>query len=118
MATQLEHGKRLARGVLAEVYRLPAPHIRAIGQALRLAGGTAGRFDVAFGYAADVVEYDDVEGWLAELKLAGDIRDAVLYDPHCDELLERLEDVEVQPWIALRQALVAARSVMEHREVA
>src|SRR5215207_5064012 len=101
---ELDERKRLAEGVLAEVLRLPAPHVRAIGQALRLAGGAAGVFGTSFDYAADWIAFDDVEGWLAELKLAYDL-DVVAHHPGCGELLERLEGAEVQPWIALREAL-------------
>ena len=37
------------------------------------------------------------------------------YDPRLGELLERLEDVDVQPWVALREALVAVREARRWR---
>ena len=106
---ELEDRKVLARRVFASLDGTSPQALRMFAQALHVAGGPLARCATSFSYLADAVQYADVGGGLAELKLARDMRIAARH-PECDDLLERLDGVESPPWPQLVAALVELRA--------
>ena len=109
---ELEDRKLLARRVFASLDGTSPQALRMFAQALHVAGGPVAGFANSFDYLADAVEYADVTGGLAELKLARDLRIAARH-PESDDLLERLEGVAQPPWPQLAAALVELRAEQE-----
>jgi hypothetical protein len=105
---ELAERKVLARAVCASLDGTSPAALRMFAQALRVAGGPLDEFANSFAYLADAVQYEDVEGGLAELKLARDLRIAARH-PDCGELLDRLDGVEAPPWPQLVVAIERAR---------
>lgn len=94
----------LADEVFASIDGTPPAALRLLCYALR--GGPLAGFGWALDCYADVLEYPEVTGELARLKLAGALREAQHPPEELDELLERLDGITEPPWPALRKALV------------
>ncbi len=109
MNDDLEHRKRLARGVFATLDGVPVPALRLLGRALEIAGRvgadkTLTSLGTTLDFFADSVEYDDVSGGIATLRMARDLARVP------DEFLEALADVDVQPWRSFRDAALEVRA--------
>jgi hypothetical protein len=94
--------------VFASLDEVPASALRMLARGLSLAERPLSEFAQSVDHYADCVEYEDIEGWLAELRLAHSAGVASRH-PNCPDLLERLEGLEEPPWAQLREALLAAR---------
>jgi hypothetical protein len=108
----LDDRKQLARDVLAGLNDLDPGALRMLAAGLSLAAGPLRELAQPFRYYADVLEYEEVEGWLAVLAMAHAL-DRMDRDPECGELIERLEDMEGPPWPQLREALETLRTARE-----
>jgi hypothetical protein len=101
----LDERKRLADQISASLADTPPAAVRLLGRALMLAGGPLAEFGDAFDCVADALEFEDVTGELARLRLARALAVTARDSASCEELVERLDGADEPPWPAVREAV-------------
>lgn len=104
----LAHRLDVARALLSAFEPMHPSTLRTLAIGLSLAGEPLSKISDPLDCAADSFEHEDVDGRLAELKLAWALRQMARH-PATPRLLERLGDLPGPPWECLRAALADVR---------
>lgn len=102
----LDRRQRIARKAFARMGDLDPGALEVLAQGLNLADGPLSQLSSPLAYHADVLADDELDDDLAVLSFARVLRRLTSH-PDRDDLIERLERVEGQPWQAIREALEA-----------